>query len=158
MKSSDRQSRLNEIASIAVRLEAETRVPALAMIAQWAVESQWGAKPVGKFNVFGIKWAPRHALCCTVDTHEVVNGRSEAQAAKFADYPSLEAACRDYAWLISHGAPYARAWAAYTAGGTVDQLIADIAGTYSTSPAYRDLVTGIAHQANVRAAVEAVKA
>jgi hypothetical protein len=39
--------------------EAETGCPAPLMIAQWAVESSWGAKPAGKANYFGIKMAAR---------------------------------------------------------------------------------------------------
>ena len=70
----DRQSRLSEVARIAVALEAQTGCPAQLMIAQWALESKWGAKPVGHANYFGVKMAPRHKLCCTVTTHEVVDG------------------------------------------------------------------------------------
>ena len=50
----DREVRLNEVARIAVALEAETGCPAQLLVAQWAVESQWGAKPVGHANYFGI--------------------------------------------------------------------------------------------------------
>jgi flagellum-specific peptidoglycan hydrolase FlgJ len=56
----DRQARLTQVAQIAVRLEKETGCPARLMIAQWAIESQWGEKPVGHANYFGIKRAARH--------------------------------------------------------------------------------------------------
>ena len=39
----DRDRRLTEVARIAVRIEAETGCPARLLIAQWAMESEWGA-------------------------------------------------------------------------------------------------------------------
>ena len=50
----DREARLNEVARIAVALEAQTGCPAQLLIAQWAIESNWGAKPVGHANYFGV--------------------------------------------------------------------------------------------------------
>ena len=101
----DRDQRLNEVAGIAVALEAQTGCPAQLLVAQWALESQWGAKPAGHSNYFGIKAATRHQKCCTVSTREVVNGKSVVENLKFADYDSLGDSCRDYAWLITNGAP-----------------------------------------------------
>src|SRR5689334_5474463 len=98
-----RSERLAEVGRIAVRLEAETGCPARLLIAQWALESEWGAKPAGKANFFGIKKAARHEKCCTVTTREVINGKSVVQKLEFADYDSLEESCRDYAWLITQG-------------------------------------------------------
>ena len=72
----DRQVRLQQVAQIAVALEAQTGCPAQLLIAQWALESKWGAKPAGNANFFGIKKADRHVKCCTVTTREVVNGKS----------------------------------------------------------------------------------
>ena len=40
----DRDQRLNEVAGIAAALEKQTGCPARLMIAQWALESEWGAK------------------------------------------------------------------------------------------------------------------
>jgi flagellum-specific peptidoglycan hydrolase FlgJ len=91
----NREVRLNEVARIAVMLEAETGCPAPLMIAQWAIESNWGTKPAGKANYFGIKMAPRHTACCEVATHEVVDGERERVVTAFADYESLEDSCRD---------------------------------------------------------------
>jgi flagellum-specific peptidoglycan hydrolase FlgJ len=68
----DRESRLTAVARIAVALEAQTGCPAQLLIAQWAVESEWGAKPVGRANFFGIKAHPQAAHTCTVWTHEVI--------------------------------------------------------------------------------------
>ena len=70
------ETRLNEVARIAVRLEQQTACPAQLLIAQWAIESKWGEKPVGHANYFGVKRAARHTQWCTVTTREVVNGKS----------------------------------------------------------------------------------
>jgi hypothetical protein len=43
----DRHARLEEVARIAVALEAQTGCPTQLMIAQWAVESMWRTPWVG---------------------------------------------------------------------------------------------------------------
>jgi flagellar protein FlgJ len=130
----NRTQRLAEVAAIATRLEPETGVPARMLVAQWAIESRWGTKPTGNANYFGIKRAKRHAKYCAVATREVVDGQDEMQVCEFADYASLEESCRDYAWLITHGAPYRRAW-----------------------QQYGRLALSIAGQANVDAAIQSAK-
>ena len=153
----DRDHRLAEVARIAVRLEAETGCPARMLVAQWALESSWGAKPTGASNYFGIKKAARHEKCCTAPTYEVIGGRRLEQTLQFADYDSLDASCRDYAWLITHGAPYGVAWANYQKTHDLRNLIAAVAGTYATDPNYKALATSIAYQANVAAAITAAR-
>jgi flagellar protein FlgJ len=147
------ETRLTEVARIAVRLEQETGCPAQLMIAQWAIESAWGAKPVGHANYFGIKKADRHTKCCTLTTREVINGKSVVENLEFADYDSLEDSCRDYAWLITHGAPYHAAWQQYQSDHDLRALIAVIARVYATDPAYARLVSAIARQSNVVQAI-----
>lgn len=173
----ERQARLNEIAAIAIRIEADTSCPARMLIAQWAIESKWGEKKVGQANYFGIKRAARHVKFCTVTTHEVwtqvellawnalhpdkparvVEQDGTGKAARFtvviddefADYESLDDACRDYAWLITHGAPYHAAWREYLDFKDVDKLIKGIAHVYATAPAYAELVHKLAFQAEI---------
>jgi flagellum-specific peptidoglycan hydrolase FlgJ len=62
------ESRLNEVARIAMRLEQQTGCPAQLLIAQWAIESKWGETPAGHANCFGINRTVRHTKCCTVTT------------------------------------------------------------------------------------------
>ena len=112
----DRQERLKEIAKIAVALEGQTGCPAAMMIAQWALESKWGEKPVGHFNCFGVKRDGRHTKFCSGATHEILQGKPVVLDLEFADYDSLEDSCRDYAWLITQGAPYRAAWERLDAG------------------------------------------
>lgn len=149
-----REQRLAEIGKIAARIELETGLPAKMLVAQWAAESQWGAKPVGKFNCFGIKRAARHSKWVTVRTHEVIHGVSRPFDLEFADYDSLEEAARDYAWLITNGSPYRTAWTLFEAARA--KLITDVCAVYATSPAYGALVTKIAAQKNVADAIRAV--
>ena len=149
----DRQARLQQVAHIAVALEAQTGCPAQLLIAQWALESKWGERPVGRFNCFGIKRAARHSLWCTVATHEVVSGKSVVQDLEFADYDSLDDSCKDYAWLITQGAPYRQAWEQYQKDRDLHALIAAVAGKYATDPQYAFLVATIAGQSNVAQAI-----
>ncbi|HZT29487.1 MAG TPA: glucosaminidase domain-containing protein [Bryobacteraceae bacterium] len=153
----DRDARLHEVAHIAVALEAQTGCPAALLIAQWATESQWGVKPVGHANYFGIKMAPRHMMCCTVTTTEVVDGERVKMDLAFADYPSLAESCKDFAWLITQGSPYRAAWQTYQAGRDLHGLIAAVAKTYATDPHYASLVSQIAGQANVAQAIAAAR-
>jgi flagellum-specific peptidoglycan hydrolase FlgJ len=147
------ETRLNEVARIAVRLEQQTACPAQLLIAQWAIESKWGEKPVGRANYFGVKRTARHTKWSTVATREVVNGRSVFENLEFADYDSLEDSCRDYAWLITNGAPYHAAWEQYQKDRNLPPLIAAVARVYATDPAYTHLVESIVAQSNVLSAV-----
>jgi flagellum-specific peptidoglycan hydrolase FlgJ len=149
----DVDQRLQDVARIAVKLEAETGCPAQLMIAQWAIESAWGAKPVGHANYFGVKKADRHTKCCTVTTREVVNGKSVVENLEFADYDSLEDSCRDYAWLITCAAPYHTAWERYQQDHNLHALITAVAHVYATDPAYAGLVNAVAGQSNVVQAI-----
>ena len=147
------ETRLNEVARIAVRLEHETGCPAQLMIAQWAIESAWGGKPVGHANYFGIKKADRHTKCCTVTTREIINGKTVVENLKFADYDSFEDSCRDYAWLITQGSPYRSPWKRFQEDHNLQALITGVARIYATDPSYERLVATVARQANVVSAI-----
>jgi len=148
-----REERLDEVARIAVRLEHETGCPAQLLISQWAIKSQWGAKPVGHAGYFGIKKAARHSKCCTVTTHEVVNGKSVVENLEFADYDSVDDSCRDYAWLITNAALYHAAWEQYQNDRDLNALITTVARVYATDPGYAHLAAEIAGQTNVNEAI-----
>jgi flagellum-specific peptidoglycan hydrolase FlgJ len=172
------ETRLNEVARIAVRLEQETGCPAQLMIAQWAIESAWGAKPVGHANYFGVKRAARHTMWCTVTTQEVLtpaqleawdhqhatrparpietlpDGRHRVEIDdEFADYASLNASCQDYAWLITHEKPYRETWQRYQQNKDLADLIGGVAQNYATAPGYAKLGEEIATQSNVLTAI-----
>src|ERR1039457_87760 len=136
------ETRLNEVARIAVRLEQETGCPAQLLIAQWAIESKWGEKPVGHANYFGVKRAARHTKWCTVTTREVINGKSVVENLEFADYDSLEDSCADYAWLITQGVPYHGAWERYQGDHELHGLISAVASPYGLRPASQTWLPG----------------
>jgi flagellum-specific peptidoglycan hydrolase FlgJ len=174
----DGEQRLSEVAQIAVTLEKQSGCPAQLLIAQWAIESQWGEKPVGHANYFGIKRAVRHTKFCTVTTHEVFTPRQlgiwNSQHAdrparlistlpdgrvrvelddEFADYDSLGDSCADYAWLIANGQPYRNAWQCYLIDKNIDALIGSVAQIYATAPQYAQMVIRIASQQNLLNAI-----
>ena len=88
----------------------------------------------------------------------MINGKSTMQRLEFADYASLEESCRDYAWLITHGSPYAAAWQQYQQDRDVSKFIQRIAKVYATDPQYARLVATISNQSNVTAAIENARA
>lgn len=114
--------------------------------------------PVGKANYFGIKRSTRHGQGCTVETREVIDGKDVARVCEFADYDSLDDSCRDYAWLITHGAPYRSAWQKFQQDGDLCGLVTSVARVYATDPQYARLALKIAEQPNVTAALKAAKA
>lgn len=97
--------------------------------AQWALESDWGSKPSGKHNYFGLK-----GKGTTRTTTEVVDGQEVKIEAAFLDFDSL-AACVKY--LVSR---WYRDWDGYeginraaTIQAAADQL--RVQG-YATDPQY----------------------
>ena len=117
-----------------------------------------GAKPAGNNNFFGIKKSERHKFCCTVATREVVDGKSVVQNLQFADYDSLEDSCRDYAWLITNGAPYHAAWHQYLNDRDLHTLIAAVARVYATDPNYARVAAAIASQDDVAQSIADARA
>ena len=102
----DRNARLQEVARIAVALQAQTGCPAQLMTAQWAVESQWGAKPAGHANYFGIKMSERHKLCCTVTTREVKKTMVKAGNSPGTDdknKPAISEPVKEYVFVYKAG-------------------------------------------------------
>lgn len=73
-------------------------VPPVAILAQSALETGWGAAAGGN-NLFGIKAAPGQPAT-TRPTHELVDGVLTAQSAAFRDYETPAASVADYVNLI----------------------------------------------------------
>jgi Mannosyl-glycoprotein endo-beta-N-acetylglucosaminidase len=168
---------LGAIAEIAARIESDTGFPAEVMIAQWALESNWGERPACHQNYFGMKKAGRHKIGCSAKTMEVFSeprlqqwNRAHPSRApltgtpdgdkflvrttqQFADYASLEESCRDYAWLIMNGGPYTEVWGGYEKSRDVKGLLRSLAGVYWTDPAYVEKAAGVIAQGDVREAL-----
>jgi flagellum-specific peptidoglycan hydrolase FlgJ len=119
-----------DVIDAAQNAQAAYGVPASVAIAQWALESAWGAHCTGKYNFFGVKaTATQPASLCW--THEVVGGKSVACQQRFADYVSLKAAFGAHAALLTHR-QYAKAWPFKT----VEAFVSAIAPVYATDPDY----------------------
>jgi flagellar protein FlgJ len=144
--------RLSAAAQAAVTCEHETGLPAEITVAQWALESGWGASAPGN-NCFGIKAYPG----CKVQsfpTQEVIGGERKKLTLPFAAFEDLSC-CFDYhARLITGGKPYSQAWAEYRQTHDVLALIAGIAPHYATDPSYAAKLRGIISMGAVRTTIE----
>ena len=130
---------LVQAAASSVKCELATKLPAELTVAQWALESGWGAHQPGD-NCFGIK---AYAGCFGVQrlrTIEVIAGKPVSLLEDFACFPSLDACFEKHAWLLTEGKPYQLAWAEYLQSSNLEALVADIARVYSTAPDYASLL------------------
>lgn len=181
-----RDQRLVAIAIHAVKYEQAVGYPPQVLIAQWAIESKWGARPSGRHNLFGMTFNPgRHSGFSWVATWEELTEagiaslpaderrtitqrepmatrrgwfRVELQR-RFADYPSPQASIADKVGLITTAPRYAAAWAAYQANKDIDSFIQAICDAgYATAGYYAQLAQKIAAQPNVARAIAAARA
>ena len=78
-----------DVADAAVASRRRWSVPASVTVAQWAVESAWGAAmPPGSNNPFGIK-AVGDQPAVESPTREVINGENVVVTAKFRVFESI---------------------------------------------------------------------
>lgn len=125
-------------------------VPIDLFLAQTAIESQWGRKPIGN-NYWGIKKAKRHTQGRTVlTTEQEPTGETWKARLEFASYPTIEDGAMDYGWLISHGAPYATAWKNYLVSGDSLALGSEVAKIYATGLGYSQLLRTLMLQTDIK--------
>lgn len=124
-----------KVLTLAQAIERKYHIAACITLAQWACESDYGRRMIGRANPFGIKW---RAGCgfppIDVTTHEVIAGGRVKVIAQFIDFPNLDAAFDYRAKLLTNPrGPYGKClpligdWPAY--------LVA-VAGIYATDPQY----------------------
>jgi flagellar protein FlgJ len=115
-------------------------VPAVAVLAQTALETGWGAAAPGN-NLFGMKAAYGQAGTARA-THEVIDGILTPQTASFRDYGDTADSISDYVNLIQSGFPN-------VAGQTtVDGFASALQqGGYATDPGYAAKIIGLSHSA-----------
>jgi len=132
-------------------------IPASVSIAQWALESGWGAHESGKWNYGGItakvtgavfpyqpgKPLEPATLCWT---HEEVNGQVVKCQRWFKDYTGPEAFFDAHAKLLATGVDYAAARAALP---DVAKFIDLMAVHYATASGYADLLHSIIRAHNL---------
>jgi flagellum-specific peptidoglycan hydrolase FlgJ len=177
---------LAAMATIAISYEHRAGYPPEVLIAQWAIESNWGKRPSGKNNLFGMTFNPsRHKSFSWVPTWEELTQdginrlplderqriRSTVPMSnrpgyfrinverKFADYETAEDSIADKVGLITTAARYRSAWTAFQQNRDVNALIGGIcAAGYATAGNYAALAQQIAAQPNVRQAIAAARA
>lgn len=120
------------------RAAALLGVPPVAVLAQTALETGWGASAPGN-NLFGIK-AADNAPGTMRETHEMSDGVLTAQTARFRDYGSAAEAVSDYVGLILSG--YQTAAGKATVAGFA-RALQD--GGYATDQNYAAKIISIAH-------------
>jgi peptidoglycan hydrolase FlgJ len=133
----------------------------LALVAQAALESNWGRQVPGaeggsSYNLFGIKadpaWAGRRVL---KDTVEYAGGVAERRREPFRAYDSLAHGFQDYvALLTSHG----RYAGALQHGDDPERFAAALqTAGYATDPAYSTKIAAVLRSSQFRSAVASLK-
>lgn len=122
-----------EIAEAAVASKLKWSVPASVTLAQWAVESAWGASmPPDSNNPFGIK-AVGDQPAVESATREVVGGENITMQAKFRKFASVTEAFDLHGRLLATAAVYKPAMALKDD----PEAFADaLTGVYATDPLY----------------------
>lgn len=142
----------DEAASAAKACQAKTGVPAALTMAQWALESGWGAHMPG-YNCFGIKSYPGCFATQSLLTTEYVDGRPQEIAQKFAAFQSIEACFEKHAELLKSGPVYAAAWESFEQSRDAEALARGIALHYATDPLYGAKLVALMRSTRVRQAL-----
>ena len=124
-------------------------VPAVAVLAQTALETGWGASAPGN-NLFGVKAADGQAGSNRA-THEMVDGVLTPQSASFRDYGSAADAVNDYIGLIQSG--FQSAAGQPTVAGFAQALQA---GGYATDQSYATKIVNIAQSPLMAQVLQAI--
>ncbi|MCP5357536.1 MAG: flagellar assembly peptidoglycan hydrolase FlgJ [Pseudomonadales bacterium] len=133
------------------------------LLAQSALETGWGrrmiAMPDGSnsHNLFGIKADTRWSGAATVAaTHEVRNGQSRSENARFRSYASYEESFRDYVKFLQENPRYQDALGSSHDAHSFTQELQD-AG-YATDPVYARKVTGVMNSRTMQSALAQLQA
>ncbi len=126
-------------------------VPAVALLAQTALETGWGSAMPGH-NLFGIK-ATDGQVGTLRATHEMIDGVLTPQTASFRDYPSIVASVADYVQQIQAGFPAA-------AGQRSVQGFAQALqqGGYATDTNYAEKIVHISQSPMMAQVLQAISA
>ena len=122
-----------EIIEAALASRKRWGIPPSITLAQWIVESAWGAAmPPDSNNPFGIK-ALDDQPAVESETWEVVEGKSVTVKARFRQFASLADAFEMHGKLLSTASPYR---AAMGVAKDPDQFADALTGIYATDPHY----------------------
>ena len=108
-------------------------IPASITLAQWIVESAWGAAmPPDSNNPFGIK-ALDSQPAVESETREVIDGKVITTVARFRRFDSQTEAFELHGKLLSTGSPYRSAMEVVQ---DPDRFADALTGVYATDPQY----------------------
>lgn len=114
-------------------------------IAQAIIESDWGRKAIGGYNVFGRKWAPGKGAYVEKVTTEYKGGKPVVVKDKFRVYNSYDEALYSYCELMTH-APYQNVKPKYS---NLDAYVQEVARVYCTDPNYAKKVINVIKMNNL---------
>lgn len=138
---------VSRLSDPARRAERSSGVPAELILAQAALETDWGRRRIttadgaDSHNLFGIKAGGRwQGESTSVMTTEYVGGQAQRQEESFRVYPDAQAAFDDYARLIRSRPGYA---GARTATDSAQAAVALQQGGYASDPRYADKLIAV---------------
>lgn len=139
---------VDSLAPIAQKVEAETGISAKLMLAQSALETGWGKKPIVRedgspsFNLFGIKanaaWQGDSTDILTTEFHA---GVAVKQRDQFRAYDSYDESFADYADFLKNNPRYQAALDMKGEPLAFAQALQD--SGYATDPSYADKISRI---------------
>lgn len=136
----------DNIIKAAQAAEKKWKICASIQIAQWALESGWGAHiPPGSNNPFGVKKQDGHPFV-TVPTHEFIHGERILVNAAFRVYASIDDAFDYHACLLATGKPYQHI---YNLGLKWMDYAKAMGPIYATDPNYGQLIIEIIQEHNL---------
>ncbi|POZ63391.1 flagellar assembly peptidoglycan hydrolase FlgJ [Chromobacterium alticapitis] len=144
----EQQAFLDEMRPYAQAAGARLGVAPDIILAQAALESGWGRKPLKRadggdsHNLFGVKADSRwRGEAASALTTEFAGGLRQSRVESFRAYPDYQAAFDDYARLLSESPRYR---AALGVGGDAQAFARALAhGGYATDPEYADKLTAL---------------
>lgn len=136
-----------EIIDAAKASQSRWRIPASVTLAQWIVESAWGAAmPPDSNNPFGIKALPTQPAVES-PTREVMNGVVIHITARFRRFDSMAQAFELHGQLLATAAPYR---AAMRLVEDPEQFADALTGVYATDPKYGTTLKWVINNYNLR--------
>lgn len=134
-----------DVVDAAVASRRKWNVPASVTLAQWAVESAWGAAmPPDSNNPFGIK-AVGDQPAVESQTREVLAGQSVTISAKFRKFDNLGEAFDLHGKLLATAPAYVPAM---QAKDDPDSFADRLTGVYATDPQYGTTLKYVIHTYN----------
>lgn len=124
-------------------------VPPVAVLAQTALETGWGAAAPGN-NIFGVKASGGESGTMRA-THEVIDGVLTPQTASFRNYSDLADSISDYVGLIQSG--FSAATGQSTVAGFAQALQS---GGYATDTNYASKIVNIAQSPLMAQVLQAI--